>query len=272
MEIGQDSTERRNGAAQSRRNVVRSVPALAAWLRQIDHCALPASSAQIFSFRSLAPAYRVQNHTGAKEAKTAVTIVSQVADRLRRMSRAYGEWKEFDIPAFFDLWPEHARSLVSLEERVSTVDVTFYADMLLPSFQRIERYWAQEFFSAYQAAQPFTNETEAYSSFTAHFLEFEQPKMRTYWDKLIGVVSEARRELWNDIGFLAATAGGDEKAHWQWAWRCPPPPGLDRRLLPSIRQLPTLTLGVEFPLPAYRQPGRVRRLRRTWESASWRGR
>ena len=266
---GKSGDRQRDLSKQPRSSLIRSVPALAAQIRQIDRCALPASSTQFFSTRTLAPAYLVRNHTGAKESRTAVTTVSQVADRMRRMAKAYGEWKEFDISAFFDLWPEHARRLVALEERISTVNVTFYADMLLPSFQRVEQYWAQEFFPAYQSAQSFARGTENCSSFTAHFLEFEQPKMCAYLENLINIVSDARRELWNDIGFLGSTAGGDEKAHWQWAWREPPPPGLDERLLPLLRQLPTLTLGVEFPLPAYRQPDRVRRLRRTWESASW---
>ena len=266
------SLDRRNGALQYIVAAVRSVPALAAKMRQIDRCPLPASYTEIFNTRPLSPAYVVQNHVGAREVQTAVTTIAQVADKLRRMTKAYGEWQEFDIPAFFDLWPEHAPRLVHVEERVSTVNVTFFADLLLPSFQRAEQYWAQEFFAAYQTARPPLNSTAESSSFTAHFLEFEQPKMRAYWEKLITVMAETRRALWNDIDFLAATAGGEEKAHWQWAWRDSAPPGLDRCLLPPLQQLPTLTLGVEFPLPASRQPGRVRRLRRIWESdPRWRG-
>ena len=272
---------------------IRSLPALAAWIRQIDRCPLPVSSTQIFSMRAPAPAYRVQNHSRGNEARAAVNTVAQVADRLRRMAHAYGEWQVFDIPAFFDLWPEHAPHLVQVQERVSTVCVTFYADMLLPSFQRIEQYWAQEFFPAYQSVlrfspdaptyadlqdstrtgsnadtsgSPYANHPDDSSSYTAHFLEFEQPKMCAYWEVMLGVVTEARRALWNDIGFLAAAAAAEEKAYWQWAWRNPPAAGLDERLLPALRQLPTLTLTVEFPLPPYRQPGRVRRLRRTWQS------
>lgn len=256
----------RNGALTDSVTAVRSVPALAAKMRRIDRCALPASYTEIFTARSLSPAYLVQNQIGAREVQTAVTTIAQVADKLRRMARAYGEWQEFDIPAFFDLWPEHAPCLVNLEERVSTVNVTFFADLLLPSFQRAEQYWAQEFFPAYQTARPPLNASAESSSFTAHFLEFEQPKMRAYWEKLMAVMAETRRALWNDIDFLAATAGGEEKAYWQWAWRGPASPGLDGGLLPPLQQLPTLTLGVEFPLPASRQPGRVRRLRRTWES------
>ena len=263
---GPTPLQRRNGARPEPHIAARSVPALAAGLRQIDRCALPASYTSIFRKRALPPAYFVQNHVPDKEAQTAVTTISQVADRLRRMAKAYGEWNEFDIPAFFDLWPEHAPRLVEVEERVSTVNVTFFADLLLPSFHRAEQYWANEFFPAYQTAQPPAMRGEACSSFTVHFFDYEQPKMRAYWDKLLAVIGSARLALWNDIGFLAATAGGEEKTHWQWAWRTQAPRGLDRRLLPPLRQLPTLTLGVEFPLPANRQPGRVRRLRRTWES------
>lgn len=258
--------ERRDGAQTKSMAAVRSVPALAARMRQIDRCVLPASFTEVFRTRSLSPAYLVQNRTGPREVQTAVTAISQAADKLRRLARAYGEWKTFDIPAFFDLWPEHAPCLVDVEERVSTVNVTFYADLLLPSFHRAEQYWAQEFFPAYQTARPPFNSSADSSSFTAHFVEFEQPKMRAYWEKMLAVVDEARSALWNDIDFLAATAGGEEKAHWQWAWRGPASPGLDECLLPPLEQLPTLTLGVEFPLPASRQPGRVRRLRRTWES------
>ena len=262
------SPYRGNGALQTNLAEVRSVPALAAKMRQIDTCAIPASYTEIFKRRSLSPAYLVQNRVEAREVQTGVTTIAQAADKLRRLSRAYGEWQEFDIPAFFDLWPEHAPHLVHVEERVSTVNVTFFADLLLPSFQRAEQYWAREFFPAYQTARPPLNTSADSSSFTAHFLDFEQPKMQAYWDKLISVMGETRRALWNDIDFLAATAGGEEKTHWQWAWRKKAPPGLDCRLLPPPQQLPTLTLGVEFPLPASRQPGRVRRLRRTWESES----
>lgn len=258
--------EMRDGAHTKSMAAVRSVPALAARMRQIDRCVLPASFTEIFRTRSLAPAYLVQNRTGPREVQTAVTAISQVADKLRRLARAYGEWKTFDIPAFFDLWPEHAPCLVNVEERVSTVNVTFFADLLLPSFHRAEQYWAQEFFPAYQTARPPFDSSADSSSFTAHFIEFEQPKMRAYWDKMLAVVFETRNALWNDIDFLAATAGGEEKASWQWAWRVPASPGLEECLLPPLDQLPTLTLGVEFPLPASRQPGRVRRLRRTWES------
>ena len=258
--------ERRNGALKNSVNAVRSLPALAARMRCIDSCVLPASYTEIFNTRPLSPAYLVRNQIGPREVQTAVTTIAQAADKLRRLSRAYGEWQEFDIPAFFDLWPEHAPRLVHVEERVGTVNVTFFADLLFPSFQLAEQYWAQEFFPAYQTARPPFNSSADSSSFTAHFLEFEQPKMRAYWEKLLTVMAETRRALWNDIDFLAATAGGEEKAYWQWAWRGPAPPGLDDSLLPPLQRLPTLTLGVEFPLPASRQPGRVRRLRRTWES------
>ncbi|MYH61391.1 MAG: hypothetical protein F4148_06390, partial [Caldilineaceae bacterium SB0675_bin_29] len=136
------SPYRRNSALPTNIAEVRSVPALAAEMRQIDTCALPAPYTEIFNTRSLSPAYLVQNHVGAREVQTAVTTIAQAADKLRRMSRAYGEWQEFDVPAFFDLWPEHAPHLVRVEERVSTVYVTFFAVLLVPTYQRAEPFWA----------------------------------------------------------------------------------------------------------------------------------
>lgn len=251
---------------------IRSVPALAAALRQTDRYPLPDSATQIFSIRPLAPAYQVQNGTLEKEANTAVNTIAQVADRLRRLASAYGEWETFDASAYFDLWPEHAPRLVQVQERVSTVHVIFFADLLLPSFRRTEQYWAQEFFPAYQSARPFPATGDERSTYTSHFLEIEQPKMLAYWEKLRSVLAEVRRQLWDDIGFLAAAAGADEKANWREAWQGAGAQGLDERLLPALRQLSTLTLAVEFPLPAYRQPGRVRRLRRMWQSGNWRRR
>jgi hypothetical protein len=195
----------------------------------------------------------------------AAHTVGEIADKLRRLAQAYGEWSPFDAPAYFDLYPRHARLFLSVSERVSSVHVTFYADLLLPSFRRAERYWATEFFPAYQAGRPRAKLRAEDSAYATHFHQIAQPKMVAYWQRAQGVIRQVRAQLSDDITFLAATGGAEERAFWQRSWPPQPPRGLDPRLLPSLESVPSLTLTVSFPLPAHRQPGRIRRLRRIWE-------
>jgi hypothetical protein len=63
---------------------------------------------------------------------------------------------------------------------------------------------------------------------------------------------------------LAAGGGSEERARWRWAWARPAALGVAPALLPALDDVPTLTLAVDFPLPAARQPGRLRRLRRSY--------
>ena len=246
-------------------SAIRSVPALAAGLRR-THChPLPVSSTALFGQRALVPLYQVENGSQDREIAGAAHAVSTVADMLRRLASAYGEWRDFDVPAFFNLWPEQARLLVHISERVSTVHVIFYADLLLPSFQRVERYWAEEFFPAFHAAHPFHRQPDRRTSYNEHFLEITQPKMVAYWERLLRVVRAVQEELSTDPAFLAAAGGGEERERWRRVWQEEPAPGLPAALLPGLDELPSLTLSMNFPLPAHRQLGRLRRLRRTWE-------
>jgi len=244
---------------------IRSLPGLAAGIRQTDHFALPVSVAAILEQGVLVPVYQVEGDTAEREASAAAETIGVVADKLRRMMAAYGEWSVFDAPAYFDLYPAQTALLLHISERVSTVHVTFYADLLLPSFRRAERIWAEEFFPAYQAARPFTRHIRHSSAYSTHFTEIDQPKLLAYWERLWAVVTAARTILSEDIGFLASSGGNDERNRWRAVWQKAPAPGLDARLLPPLETIPTVTLTVEFPLPGYRQPGRVRRLRRMWE-------
>ena len=77
-----------------------------------------------------------------EEAQAAATIVGDVAERLRRLGTAYGEWKHFDAPAYFDIPQPQADLLLTVVERVSSVYVHFQMDLLLPSFGAAESYWA----------------------------------------------------------------------------------------------------------------------------------
>lgn len=204
----------------------------------------------------LVPMYRVNGgHASLGEVEAASRVVSEVVERMRRLNSAYGEWQQFDMPAYFDLSEQQAACLVRISERVSTVHVTFYADLLLPSFQHLLHYWADTFAPAYMHMN---ESAESYQI----FLTTVQPTLIEQWQQMLGVILQTRRLLFADVGFLAANGGQEERARWRHWWERAPAPSLDPRLTPELGQLPTLTLSLDFPLPAHRQPHRLRRLRR----------
>jgi hypothetical protein len=86
--------------------------------------------------------------------------------------------------------------------------------------------------------------------------------MVRHWQRLVAVTQATRAALSDELSYWAANGGDEERGRWRWAWRLDPTPGLPAELLPPLAQTPTLTLAVDFPLPAHRQPGRIRRLRR----------
>lgn len=207
----------------------------------------------------LVPMYRVNGgHSAVGEVEAAARVVSEVVERMRRLNGAYGEWQQFDIPAYFDLNEQQAACLVRISERVSTVHITFYADLLLPSFQQLLHYWVDTFVPAYAQLG---ESAERYE----HFLTAVQPTLIEQWQRVLGIVLQTRRFLLADVSFLAANGGQEERARWRHWWQQSPAPGLDPRLMPELGQLPTLTLSLDFPLPAHRQPHRLRRLRRNRE-------
>jgi len=240
---------------------VTSMPALAAALR-LAVCARSSPPLDAVLRREpLVPMYRIRRLAPNAEAEAAVHVLGEVADRLRRLGSAYGEWREFDLYAYFDLMPAQAHRLVRLSERVATVHVTFYADLLLPSFRAAERYWIETFCPAYRQLTHNLSFMDEPLPAVSRFRNTVQPRMVERWLALRETLVEARDLLAQDVAFLSANGSEDERARWRQAWREPPTSGLDPRLLPSLPSLPTLTLSVDFPLPAHRQPGRLRRLR-----------
>ena len=234
--------------------LLSSSPAFAAALRAMlpthaDFAALWQSPSE------LVPMYRINGAHLTSEIDAASRVLGEVVERMRRLNDAYGEWQLFDIPAYFDLTESQSASLVRISERVSTVHVTFYADLLLPTFQQSLAYWSQTFAPAYQQMG---QSADAYT----RFLTEVQPAMIEQWQRLLQVITQSRKLLLEDVSFLAANGGQEERAQWRHWWERPPAPGLDPRLTPDLGQLPTLTLSLDFPLPAHRQPHRLRRLRR----------
>lgn len=237
---------------------IQSTPALCVALRSMDEYIFRPVELSLNSQDVLVEMYRIGSHTLAHEAESAAYLVSNIAERLRRLDTAYGEWEVFDAPAYFDLSIAQSGRLVKLIERVNTVHVTFFVDLLLPSFQQAVACWACEFAPLYRQMyqQPIVG---------PHFFQQIQPRMIEYRQYLFAVIHEARGILTSDVGFLATNGAQEERERWRRWWQTAPASGLDATLIPDLSQVPTLTLSFDFPLPASRQPDRLRRLRRNRE-------
>jgi hypothetical protein len=238
---------------------ILSAPALAAALREVGQRSSHIPAGTLLGGRQLAPMYHVGGATVEEEAARAAHVLVETAERLRRLGSAYGEWQLFDAGAYFDLRPPQLARLVKISERVSTVHVLFFGDLLLPSFRAAESYYANSYLPAYQRyflAQGGVKPGEL------EFYRKIQPQMVARWGRLNAVIQAARRLLEDQTGYWAANGAEDERAYWRKAWEHSPAPGLPTALKPSLAAVATLTLAFDFPLPAARQPGRLRRLRR----------
>jgi hypothetical protein len=231
-----------------------SAPALAAALRMHDPARFALVEESWSSRDRLVPMYQVQGRTVEEEASAVGTAVSQLLERLRRLATAYGEWPVFDASAYFDLTVAQSAQLVKVVERVSTVHVVFFVDPLLPTLHQAADFWLTTFAPGYHAARQEPTLSE-------QFYQTTQPLMLEQWQRLIAVIGQARAQLSDDLSFWASNGAEEERQRWTRWWEQPPLPGLDRSLTPALSAVPTLTLAFDFPLPAHRQPGRIRRLR-----------
>ncbi len=246
----------------------------------------PRVASDVPSERSGLPALTV-----ADEARLAAQVTLDVAERLRRLGEAYPAWQHFDAAAYFDLTTPQATPLVQIGERVSTVHTVFYVDWLLPSFQRAQHFWYTHFWPQYRAAQEFLRGNgpstpdrvlDPATHFDADAFDRERFRaVRTslvaHVQQLFAVVQAARDLLADEVAYLATNGGDAERARVRQAWQAPVAPGLHAphvddsdTLLPALRDVPTLTLSFSFPLPAHKQPGRLKRLRRNRERAKFR--
>ncbi|MFN8440926.1 MAG: hypothetical protein U0175_09160 [Caldilineaceae bacterium] len=230
---------------------ISSFPALAAQLRQVQ---LWSNSPRTEEVERLVQAYTIHPYEQAKsEAEAALHVVRHILERLRRLGTAFGEWSTFDASAYFDLTHAQQARYLFFEERVSTVHFIFFVDLLLPSFQNTLNFFQQQFAPGYQRRLQDVEMAE-------HFQHQLQPNMVEQWLRLQRIMVLMRSELTDDISFLAMNGAEEERWRYRQAWTLPPPSGLDERLTPPLQRIPTLTLSHEFPLPAYRQPGRRRRM------------
>jgi hypothetical protein len=168
--------------------------------------------------------------------------------------------------------------LVWLTERVSTVHVRFFADLLLPSFQHAVDYWQRAYAPAYADLRQGLREGlpgsplpgDGSGTLAAHKLAAVQAEMIERWKQARTVIEEVRKALSESLTLVSMGGGREERSRWRHCWRAQPAPGVDPALLPPLAGLPTLPLSFDFPLPASRQPGRIRRLRRNRERRRFR--
>ena len=224
-----------------------SAPSLAAALRVVDRLPEFLTASPLFNPHDAVPMYCIKADTLEGEVEAAVLLVGNLVERLRRLSAAYGEWQVFEPGPYFDLTEGQAAHLLDIDERVSTVRVTFFADALLPTFQQLAE--------------------DLLVNLAPNWLEVRyQPHVQRTaalgWQRLVSVLTDARRRLREDIGFLAGNDAAEERLRWSRFWSMPSALGLLPEFSADLATVPTLTLAVEFPLPAFRQPGRLRRLRR----------
>jgi hypothetical protein len=171
-----------------------------------------------------------------------------------RLRGAYGEWRTFDAPAYFDLTEEQCSLLLEVNERVTGVHILAHVDLLLPSMQETIAFWMRM-----GATSPATSDStpEEIERYAQQIL----PELMRRWERTVAVAQATRALLAGDADYLAANGAAEER--WRWQAREVRARGNTSALASTpIAQIPTLALTIDFPLPAWRQAGRLRRLQR----------
>ncbi len=201
-----------------------------------------------------------------EEAEAAARVVRFALDRLHRLTAAYGEWSDFDVGAYFDLTAAQTALLVQVVEQQGEVHVRLHADLLLPRVQRALRSWAE--LEQLQSAGAQAAAGSAHAGFYADAwadarMMRAAARLAHDWLGAIAVVSATRRLLAGEVSYMAANAADEERRIWQLPFAAGHPTlagAAPRRSGHESGTPPTLTLATSFPLPAWRQPGRRRRL------------
>lgn len=235
-------------------------PSLPAIHHVLTRGALPHAGAEeaLDDLRHVVQVYRIGNHLSVEdEATQAVHVVRHLLDRLMRLRSAYGEWRTFDAPAYFDLTDGQTRLLMDIQERVNGVHVLVHGDLLLPKVQELLAFWVRSGIALHGSGEYVQEEHERYA-------QQIRPEIVRRWDLAVAAVRATRELLSGDADYLAANGAAEER----WRWREESPDlfplhnGTKSTVTTPIAQIPALALTIDFPLPAWRQAGRVRRLRR----------
>ncbi len=252
--------------------MIRTLPELARawWLLEEEWPGI--STTKRIHTRPLAPVYRVKSRwSEERRVRALAQAIGVINDRLSRLPRVWHEWEEFDPGAFFDLYPEQVDVLVDIQASRRRVRVTFYADLLVPSFQEAETFWVNEVIPALHVAQPSllaarpTGEDPASEVWAQLVARELGPEMEQRLYRAAQEIQAVRNLLYErgDVTFLATMVDvGDRE-------RLPRPVRGGQALLAErLRLIPTLTLQLTFPTNLREQQARGQALRR-WLRRSW---
>ncbi|MCB0045719.1 MAG: hypothetical protein KDD92_09830 [Caldilineaceae bacterium] len=244
--------------------LITSLPGLAAAMRSADamrsgRFLLP--DLEVLRNSALTPMYRVRGETPEAEAAAAAGAMGELIERIRRLSQAYGEWRRFDAGAYFDLTAEQTANLLYLRERVNTVHLRFAADLLLPSLRTALDFWAAEYAPARMALAAAIHAGAPDRLPAQHRRDAIASHMGVLWQRTEAAVILTRELLADDIGYMSMRGAEDERARWR-AYNAEEVSAPAEEFSPGSAAVPSLTLIFDFPLPAARQSGRLRRLRR----------
>ena len=253
--------------------MIRTLPELArAWWTLEAQWPIVSSSKQLRS-RPLVPAYRVPTQRGETAKLHALArIVNVLADRLARLPRAWTEWDTFDPGAFFDLYPEQVEVLVSVYQTRHQVQVTVYADVLMPAFQEAEIYWTETVVPALHVAQPAlfgraNGHTDPASETWARLLaENIGPEMEQHLYRAAQEIQRVRDLLyeWGVVDFLVTSAAREERYRVARSHNG----HVDARTWKRLQLMPTLTLQLTFT-PQTEEVRLRRRALLRWQRRPW---
>lgn len=222
-----------------------SLPALAASILQSHTAWHERSAAAWFESAPLVPAYQVDgNLTSVEQQRQAAQAVLELAQKLERLSSAYGKWATFAAGPYFDLYPAHAARFCRFEQTQHAVRIRLYGDLLLPAFRQAELYWVENFLPAYHAGVG-----AADSVFRAYLVEDVMPQLAQQLSAVEQAIQGVLDLLSDSVTVLNFLGGLEERIQHR------PRPGarVDPLLPPALqrppRAMPTLTLDAMLPRP-----------------------
>jgi len=253
-------------------HMIRTLPELARVWWTLEDTWPEVSSARQLLCRPLVPAYKVNpSWPGEKRVQAAACAVRILADRLARLPRVWAEWDVFDAEAYFDLYPEQARVLVTLHQTRHKVQVMLFADLLVPGFREAELYWVEKVVPALHAAQPALFSRDGHPDDASHaWAEWVArevgPEMEARLYAAAAEIRHVREVLYEqgDVGFLAASASLEERYRVSRLGNG----RVDVRLWQRLQMVPTLTLELTF-MPGVREEILRRRALRRWRHRPW---